>query len=327
MPTEIHPMLAISTDKPFDNPEWLFEIKWDGYRAIAFIVDGKARLCSRNQNDLTAQFSELRDLPQFIKAGTAVLDGEVVVLDEQGRSSFSLMQQRTGFRSHGRRVAGQSGLPLAYYVFDVIYLDSYDLRRVSLEERKRVLAQIVSTTELIRYSEHFLEKGNALFEAAKQQGLEGILAKRRGSCYEERRSREWLKIKVTQTIDCVIGGYTDPEGSRQYFGSLVLGLYNENQQLIHVGQVGTGFDHNTLKQVWTELKKLDTKQNPFSGAVDARHVHWVKPELVTEVKFTEWTHETTEGGLKLRAPVYMGLREDKEPKECTLKGQVAELAT
>jgi len=327
MPTEIHPMLATATDTAFDNPEWLFEIKWDGYRAIAFITKGKARLCSRNQNDLTAQFSELHDLPQFIKAETAVLDGEIVVLDEQGRSSFSLMQQRTGFRSHGRRVPGQSGLPLAYYVFDLIYLDGYDLRRVSLEERKQVLAQIVSANEVIRYSEHFLEHGNALFEAAKKQGLEGILAKRRDSCYEERRTREWLKIKVTQTIDCVIGGYTDPEGSRQYFGSLVLGLYNEKEQLVHVGQVGTGFNQNTLKQVWGDLKKVDTKQNPFDGPVDARHVHWVKPELVTEVKFTEWTHETSEGGLKLRAPVYMGLREDKEPKECTLTGQVVELAT
>jgi len=320
-------MLATATDHAFDNPEWLFEIKWDGYRAIAFIESGKVRLCSRNQNDLTAQFSELRELPKFIKSETAVLDGEIVVLDEQGRSSFSLMQQRTGFRSHGRRVAGQSGLPLAYYVFDLIYLDGYDLRRVSLEERKQVLAQIVSANELIRYSEHFLEHGNALFEAAKQQGLEGILAKRRGSCYEERRTREWLKIKVTQTVDCVIGGYTDPEGSRQYFGSLVLGLYNENKQLIHVGQVGTGFDQSTLKQVWSELKKLESKQNPFPGPVDARHVHWVKPELVTEVKFTEWTHETAEGGLKLRAPVYMGLREDKDAKECTLAGQVVELAT
>jgi bifunctional non-homologous end joining protein LigD len=327
MPTKIHPMLATATDKAFDNPEWLFEIKWDGYRAIAFIENGKARLCSRNQNDLTAQFSELRDLPKLVTAETAVLDGEIVVLDEQGRSSFSLMQQRTGFRSYGRRVAGQSGLPLAYYVFDLIYLNGYDLRRVSLEDRKQVLAQIVSASELIRYSEHFLEHGNALFEAAKQQGLEGILAKRRGSCYEERRTREWLKIKVTQTIDCVLGGYTDPEGSRQYFGSLVLGLYNEKEQLVHVGQVGTGFNQNTLKQVWGELKKLETKQNPFYGSVDARRVHWIKPELVTEVKFTEWTHETAEGGLKLRAPVYMGIRKDKEPKECTLTGQVAELAT
>jgi bifunctional non-homologous end joining protein LigD len=327
MPAAIHPMLATAAEKPLDSPDWLFEIKWDGYRAVSFIENGRVRLVSRNQNDLTAQFPELRELPQFIKAENAVLDGEIAALDEQGRSSFSLMQQRTGIRSHGRRVAGQSGLPIAYYVFDLIYVNGYDLRRVSLEDRKQVLAQIISTNELIRYSEHFLEHGVALFEAAKQQGLEGILAKRRGSCYEERRSREWLKIKITQTLDCVIGGYTDPEGSRQYFGALVLGLYNEKGGLIHVGQVGTGFNQNTLKQIWQVLKPLETKQNPFDGPVDARHVHWIKPELVTQVKFTEWTHETAEGGVKLRAPVFIGLREDKNPKECTVTGQLAELKT
>jgi bifunctional non-homologous end joining protein LigD len=325
MPSTIHPMLATAIDEPFDNPEWLFEIKWDGYRAVCFLKDGSIRLVSRNQNDLTAQFSELRELPKFVKAGSAVLDGEIVALDEHGRSSFSLMQQRTGIRSHGRRVAGQSGLPIAYYVFDLIYLDGYDLRRVSLEERKQALAQIVTNSELVRYSEHFLEHGIALFEAAKQQGLEGILAKRRGSYYEEKRGRDWLKIKITQTIDCVVGGYTDPEGSRRYFGSLVLGLYNENKQLVHVGQVGTGFDQMMLKQVWQQMAKLETKQSPFDGPVDARHVHWIKPELVTEVKFTEWTHETTEGGLKLRAPVFMRLRDDKNPKNCTMSSQLAEL--
>jgi bifunctional non-homologous end joining protein LigD len=327
MPSAIHPMLATAIDQAFDNPDWLFEIKWDGYRAVSFIQTSKLRLVSRNQNDLTAQFSELRELPRFVKAENAILDGEVVALDEQGRSSFSLMQQRTGIRSHGRRVPGQSGLPIAYYVFDLIYVDGYDLRRVSLGERKDVLAKIISTNEVLRYSEHFPEHGLALFEAAKQQGLEGILAKRQSSCYEERRTREWLKIKVTQTIDCVIGGYTDPEGSREYFGSLVLGLYNDKGQLIHVGQVGTGFDQMKLKQIWQELKKLETKQNPFYGPVDARHLHWVKPELVCEVKFTEWTHETAEGGLKLRAPVFIALRPDRDPKECTLKGQVGELRT
>jgi bifunctional non-homologous end joining protein LigD len=325
MPTAIHPMLATATDKPFDSPDWLFEIKWDGYRAVSFIESGKLRLVSRNQNDLTAQFSELREVPKFVKAENAVLDGEIVALDEQGRSSFSLMQQRTGFRSHGRRVAGQSDVAIAYYVFDLIYVDGYDLRRVSLEERKEALSKIILTNELMRYSEHFPEHGLALFEAAKQQGLEGILAKRRGSVYEERRSHDWLKIKVTQTIDCVIGGYTDPEGSREYFGSLVLGLYNDKGQLIHVGQVGTGFDQSKLKEIWQVLKKLETNRSPFHGPVEARHVHWVKPDLVAEVKFTEWTHETAEGGLKLRAPVFMKLREDKDPKECTLTGQVAEL--
>jgi bifunctional non-homologous end joining protein LigD len=320
MPTAVHPMLATSDEKPFDSPDWLFEIKWDGYRAIAFIEDGKARLVSRNQNDLTAQFSELRDLPKFLKAKTAILDGEIVALDESGRSSFSLIQQRTGIRKGGRRVAGRPDLPTLYYAFDLIYLDGFDLHRVTLEERKRMLARIISTGETLRYSDHF-DNGLDLFAAAKQQGLEGILAKTRSSLYEERRSREWLKIKITQTVDCVIGGYTDPEGAREYFGSLVLGLYDKKRRLIHVGQAGTGFDQKTLKEIWQVLNKLENKKSPFHGDVDAKNVHWIRPERVAEIKFSEWTHETAEGGQKLRAPVFMRLREDKDPLECTFAEQ------
>jgi bifunctional non-homologous end joining protein LigD len=207
-----------------------------------------------------------------------------------------------------------------YYVFDLLYVDGYDLRRVSLEQRKRALAQIIVPNELVRYSDHF-PQGLALFEVARQKGLEGILAKKRSSHYEERRSHDWLKIKVTQTVDCVVGGYTDPEGSRQYFGSIVLGLYDRQGQLIHVGQAGTGFNQAMLKKIWLVLKELETNRNPFHGAVDAANVHWVKPRRVAEIKFTEWTHEGVEGGRKLRAPVFLGLREDKDPKECTFEGQ------
>ncbi len=321
MPTSITPMLATSIEKPFNNPDWLFEIKWDGYRAVSFIADGKVRLISRNHNDLTGQFPELHDLPNFVKAKSAILDGELVALDEQGRSSFSLMQQRTGIRSGGRRVAARADVPIVYYLFDLIFLDGYDLRRLPLEERKSVLQQIVETNQLIRYSEHFAGKGIALFEAARQQGLEGILAKKRDSLYEERRSREWLKIKVARTIDCVIGGYTDPEGSRQFFGSIVLGLYNQEGQLIHVGQAGSGFDQAALKRIFQVLKELKTERNPFHGPVEAANVHWVKPHRVAEIKFTEWTHETAEGGMKLRAPVFLGLRDDKDPKQCTFADQ------
>ena len=321
MPSAIHPMLATPVEKPFDGPEWLFEIKWDGYRAVAFIEDGKSRLVSRNQNDLTRQYPELEELPLLIKASTAVLDGEVVALDEHGRSSFSLMQQRTGLRSGGRRTAPRADVPIVYYLFDLLYLDGYDLRRVPLEERKSVLTQLIVPNPLVRYSDHF-PQGMALFEAARKNGLEGILAKRRTSIYEERRSHDWLKIKVTHTVECVIGGYTEPEGSREYFGSIVLGLYDKRGRLIHIGQAGSGFDHKTLKQMWELLEPRKTKHSSFHGAVDAlRQVHWVKPELVAEIKFSEWTHETAEGGPKLRAPVFLSLRDDKDPKECTLEGQ------
>lgn len=320
MPTAIHPMLATPVDKPFDDPAWLFEVKWDGYRAVAFIKDGKVRLVSRNQNDLTARYPELHNLPQLVQAKTAILDGEIVALDETGRSSFSLMQQRTGIRSGGRRGPAQPGIPVLYYAFDLLYLDGYDLRRVPLEQRKEFLERIVQVSGPVRYSEHF-DQGTALYDLANKNGLEGILAKRRASYYEEKRSSDWLKIKITQTVDCVIGGYTDPEGTRQYFGSLVLGLYDKKKQLVHVGQAGTGFDQKLLKQIFELLKKWETPRSPFHGRVDARNVHWVKPELVAEIKFTEWTHETAEGGPKLRAPVFMGLRDDKNPRECTFAEQ------
>ncbi len=321
MPTKIRPMLATSVDEPFDNPAWLFEIKWDGYRAVAFIQDGSVRLVSRNQNDLTPQFPELRDLPKFVKAGGAVLDGEIVALDEQGRPSFSLMQQRTGFQPGKRRLPGREGVPVVYYAFDLIYLDGYDLRRVSLEKRKDLLQSVLDSGVAVRFSDHHPEKGRDLFEVARQSGLEGILAKKRDSVYQEERTRDWLKIKITQRQECVVGGYTDPEGSREYFGSLVLGLYDERGHLIHVGQAGTGFDQRALKEIYERLKPRET--NPFYGEIGGlKKVHFVRPELVAEIKFSEWTHETEEGGMKLRAPVFLGLRFDKDPKECKLEEAV-----
>ena len=326
MPSAIHPMLAESIDEPFDGKDWLFEIKWDGYRAVTFIEHGKARLVSRNQNDLTPRYPELKDLPKFVKAKQAILDGEVVALDAEGRSSFSLMQQRTGFRSAAKRATPNHDVSVLYYAFDLIYLDGYDWRRVALEERKRKLASILTIGDSLRYSDHYAEQGKALFDIAKQKGLEGILAKRRASCYEERRSREWLKIKIRHEIECVVGGYTEPEGSRTYFGSLVLGLYDDQQRLIHVGQVGSGFDHKLLASIWKELKKRQTKKNPFYGEVEAlRKTYWVDPELVAQVEFAEWTHGANDGtGPKLRAPVFLGLRDDKAPKECLLKEALAE---
>src|SRR6266478_1024592 len=285
MPTAIHPMLATSIDAPFDSPDWLFEIKWDGYRAIAFLEKNLIRLVSRNQNDLTAQYPDLHDLPNFLNAKTAILDGEIVALDEHGRSSFSLMQQRTGFRERGRRAAAKPEVRVLYYAFDLLYFDGYDLRRVPLEHRKQALASLLnSSNDTIRLSDHFVANGKALFNVARQKGLEGILAKQRASLYEERRTREWLKIKITRRLEAVIGGYTEPEGSREHFGSVVLGLYDKQGKL-------------------EALKK----------------VHWVRPKLVAEIEFSEWTHLTEEGGSKLRAPVFLGLRDDKDPKECVLE--------
>jgi bifunctional non-homologous end joining protein LigD len=328
MPTTIHPMLATSIDEPFDGPDWLFEIKWDGYRAIAFLEAGKLRLVSRNQNELTPRYPELKDLPKFVHAKTAILDGEVVALDEEGRASFSLMQQRTGFRPGGRRAATNADVPVLYYAFDLLYLDGYDWRRVPLEDRKKKLASILVTGDSLRYSDHYEQQGKALFEIARQKGLEGILAKRRDSIYQERRSGEWLKIKIRHRLEAVIGGYTEPEGSRAHFGSIVLGLYDKQGRLIHVGQAGSGFNQESLSEISKLLKKRETKQKPFYGDVEAlRKVTWVKPDLVAEIEYAEWTDGASGGsGPKLRAPVFLGLRDDKDPKECVLD-ETAQLRT
>ncbi|MFZ3211486.1 MAG: non-homologous end-joining DNA ligase [Terriglobales bacterium] len=319
MPSVIHPMLATLVDEPFDDDEWLFEIKWDGYRAVAFIQNGKVRLVSRNQNDLTSEYPELKDLADNVRARTAILDGEIVALDEQGRASFSLMQQRTGFREPGRRGARNASIPILYYAFDLLYRDGYSLFKVDLEKRKELLAGIVAAGDgdILRYSDHQLGQGTALFHAAAEKELEGIVAKRRRSWYIQKRSREWLKMKITKSQECVIGGYTDPKGSRQHFGSVILGLYDDQGQLIHVGQAGSGFTEASHADMWRQLQKLKTSRNPFHGQVQTgRGMHWVKPELVAQIKFTEWTHETEGGGLKMRAPVYEGLRFDKKPREC-----------
>jgi bifunctional non-homologous end joining protein LigD len=312
-------MLATLVDGPFNSPEWLYEVKWDGFRALAFVEDARVRLLSRNQNDLTGAYPELSVIPRCVHARSAILDGEIVALDEQGRSSFSLMQQRTGTGSGGRRLrVSRSDIPILYYVFDLLYLDGYSLFRVALKTRKHLLREVLAENQWVRYSEHF-DDGIQLYRAARERQLEGIIAKRSSSCYLTKRSRDWLKIKLTHEQECVIGGYTDPRGSREHFGSLVLGLY-EGGRLIHVGQAGSGFNAGTQQQVWKLLAARKTAKNPFANGVEAtRTVHFVRPELVARIKFTEWTHEGQSGAIKMRAPVFLGLRNDKEPWECTFE--------
>jgi bifunctional non-homologous end joining protein LigD len=311
-------MLATLVDEPFNNENWLFEIKWDGYRAIAFIDADGVRLVSRNQNDLTKAYPELQEIPQHIRARTAVLDGEIVALDEQGRPSFGLMQQRTGVGEGGRRIRRtRDDIPVMYYVFDLLYVDGYSLVRVDLEKRKDLLASILAPGDGLRFSDHYVGRGIELFQAAAERGLEGIVAKQRRSCYVPKRSQEWLKIKITRRQECVIGGYTDPRGARENFGSLVLGLYDDHARLIHVGHAGSGFTGKSHAEMWQRLEKLKIAKSPFFGKVEStRPVHYVRPELVAEIKFTEWTHEGESGTVKMRAPVFQGLRFDKKPQEC-----------
>jgi bifunctional non-homologous end joining protein LigD len=318
MPRLIQPMLATLVDEPFNDPDWLFEVKLDGYRAVAFVENGRARYVSRNQNEFTGDFPELAGLPKFLRGKDVIVDGEICVLDDEGRPSFSLMQQRTGYEP-GRvtRRGMNGGRPVVFYIFDLLYLDGYSLMRVDLEQRKEFLRSILKPNEIFRYSEHFIEQGLPIYEVAKQKSLEGIIAKRRKGCYLQKRTREWLKIKITQMQECVIGGYTEPRGGREHFGSLVLGLYDDQGKLIPVGQAGTGFNRKSEAEMIARLKKLETEKNPFASKPDSsRGIQYVKPQLVAQIKFTEWTHEGQKGGLKMRAPVFMGLRADKKPQEC-----------
>ncbi len=323
MPSTIRPMLATLVDDAFDDEDWLYEIKWDGYRSVVFFgEDGKRslRMVSRNQNDQTAEFPELHAVADGLNCKSCIVDGEIVALDEEGRASFSMMQQRSGLSLDGKRRSPDHSVFIMYYAFDLLYLNGYSLLNVDLEERKKLLTSVIRPGEVLKISDHFVGKGHALLDAARQQKLEGIVAKRRKSCYVQKRSSEWLKIKITQRQECVIGGYTDPRGSREHFGSLVLGLYDKKGNLVPVGQAGSGFTHASHAEMWKKLQKLETKQNPFVGKVDsARKVHFVKPELVAEIKFTEWTHETDVGGIKMRAPVYEALRDDKNPRECVFE--------
>ena len=300
----------------------LASLGWKPKRTLTFVLffgeDGKRslRMVSRNQNDQTNDFPELHVIVDRLNCRSCIVDGEIVAIDQSGRASFSLMQQRSGLSLEGKRSPDHSVFIL-YYAFDLLYLDGYSLLKVDLEERKRLLAQAIQTGELLKISEHFFGKGKVLLQAAREQGLEGIVAKRRKSCYIQKRSREWLKIKITQRQECVIGGYTDPRGSRENFGSLVLGLYDKKGHLIPVGQAGSGFTHASHANMWEKLHKLDIPKSPFFGKVDSpRKVHFVRPELVAEIKFTEWTHESGDGGVKMRAPVFQGLRNDKDPRDC-----------
>jgi len=324
MPRVIHPMLATLVDDPFDDAQWLFEIKWDGYRAVTFVRDGHATMLSRNQNDLTGEFQEVARAADKIPVENAILDGEVVALDEEGRSSFSLMQQRTGMTHPGKSRGGAKDLtvPIVYYVFDLLYLDGYNIMRVPLEQRKELLSHIVPRgAGLLRYSDHHPAEGTRLFDVAREKGLEGIIAKLGSGLYLQKRTREWLKIKVSHRQECVICGYSEPRGSREYFGSLILGLYNQEGRLVHIGNVGTGFTRSSQASLWKELKKLEADKNPFGKKIDTggRAPHWLEPELVAEIKFAEWTHPDEFGEIKMRSPVFVGLRTDKKATDCVFE--------
>jgi bifunctional non-homologous end joining protein LigD len=297
------PMLATLADAVPAGEEWLHEVKWDGYRAIVTIAGGAVELTSRNGNSLTERFSSVaKAVEQAVKTPDCVLDGEVCALDEQGRASFSAMQQGTG--------------PLVLYVFDVLEVEGEPLIDLPLvERRERLVALLDKRNRTVRLSDGF-DDGQALFEAAREQGLEGVVSKKRQSRYQPgKRSRDWLKVKTQGRQEFIIAGWTKGQGRRaDGFGSLVLAV-KEGGELRWVGNVGTGFDDREIDRLLQKLRPLRRDTSPFPEPpkmprVRKGDVQWVEPKLVAEVRFAEWTHDG-----RLRAPVYLGLREDKEAEE------------
>ena len=312
MPRAVPLTLASLSDNPFSNPDWLFEVKWDGVRGLAYLSDGEVSVRSRTGREIAPEYPEVGDLANQLDAGEAVVDGEIVALDESGRSNFQKLQSRSGVRNPSRTLL--QTIPAIYYAFDLLYCDGYDLRKTPLEQRKNLLRTILRPNAHIRYSEHEVEKGKELYEAARQQGLEGIIGKKRDSVYAGQRTLSWLKLKIVDELDAVVCGWTAPRRSREFFGALVLGLYN-GPDLEFIGSLGTGFDHAAQKKIYDQLKKLRQPKSPLSEVPKLKEaIEWVEPRLVARVKYGNWTD-----GNRLRAPVFLSLRDDLSPEECTVK--------
>jgi bifunctional non-homologous end joining protein LigD len=304
--------LASLSDKPFSNPDWLFEVKWDGVRGLAYVSNGEVSVRSRTGREIAPEYPEVRDLADQLDASEAIVDGEIVALDDSGRSNFQKLQNRSGVRNPSRTLL--ETIPATYYAFDLLYCDGYDLRKTPLEQRKDLLRTILRPNAHIRYSEHEVEKGTELYEAARHQGLEGIIGKKRDSVYAGQRTSLWLKFKIVDELDAVVCGWTAPRRSREFFGALVLGLYNGGH-LEFIGSVGTGFDHDAQKRIYDQMKKLRQPESPLSEIPKLKEaIEWVEPRLVVRVKYGNWTDR-----YRLRAPVFLSLRDDLSPEECTVE--------
>ena len=320
MPSRLEPMLATLAEHPFSDPKWLFEIKWDGVRALAWMDDGALTLRSRNAIDMTKRYPELAGLPAELAARKVILDGEIVALDERGHSNFELLQERMHVRVPSENLISQ--IPVIFYAFDLLYCDGYDLREAPLLERKQLLQKLIWTSARLRYSDHQLEHGKELFKLAEQNGLEGMLAKQIDSRYVSERSTSWLKLKITKTVDAVIGGWSEARTPALPFGSLLLGLY-EGKKLRFIGHVGSGFDAKKLKEISGKLKELTESVCPFETVpVTNEKPTWVSPELVARVKFSGWTEEHS-----LRHPVFLALRADARPADCQWENEVVTAAS
>jgi len=317
MPTRFEAALATLAENPSSDPSWLFEIKWDGIRALACVKDGKLKLLSRANRDITPEYPDLSVIANSVNAKEACLDGEIVALDSGGRSDFQRLQNRMGVKNPSAR--SMEEIPVVYYAFDIIYCDGHDLRSVPLIERKEFLKQVLRTGTVVRYSDHQIGKGAELFDLAEKRELEGIVGKQVSSTYPAGRTAAWLKFKTDKEVDAVVAGWTEPRGTREYFGALLLGLY-QGDKLKFIGGVGTGFSVGLQKRLWAQLQSLTSDVCPFEvRPVTREKATWTEPKLVARVKFGGWTE-----GTHLRQPRFLGLQEDRIPKECTLDKELKE---
>jgi len=293
-------MLARIADKPFDDKNWLFELKFDGYRAIAEINRGSVRLYSRNGLSFRALYPPVfEELKKF--EIRAIIDGEIVALDDEDMPRFQLLQQ----------FGENPSIRLLYYVFDLLEVNGKNIRSLPLIERKQTLRRLIRDTDVIRYSDHVEQKGKKFFELVVQKDFEGIIAKRLDSeYYDGRRTGDWLKIKHHHEQEAIIIGFTEPWGGRKNFGALVLGVY-VNKKLTYIGHTGTGFNERTLKELYEKMKLLEIDHSPIREWVPVNEpVTWIKPVLVASIQYSEWTQDGY-----MRHPVFLGLRKDKTARE------------
>lgn len=317
LPGDPRPQLASLVGTAPTGRDWIHEIKFDGYRILARVEQGKVQLISRNGLDWTERFPEIARQLGALPVEDALFDGEVVAVGADGISNFQLLQEALSTRRTS---------PLLYQLFDLRHLNGFDLNSVQLLDRKRLLQQLLEAAGMansarVRYTEHIDADGTAFFDQACRLGLEGIISKRIDAKYRETRSKDWLKIKCTKQQELLIGGYTDPGGSRTGFGALLLGAWR-GKRLVYAGKVGTGFSERQLNTLLVQLKKRIVKESPFDPPPAGTGLHWVRPELIAEVEFTEWTNDGA-----LRHPVFLGLREDRDPKEILMPENVSSSST
>src|SRR5580698_1029113 len=307
-PSWLDPELATLTDDRFSDPAWIYERKFDGERCLAFRDGARLRLMTRNQKQVTGTYPEIAEALEAQGATDFIVDGEVVAFDG-AQTSFSRLQRRLGVREPGPALVAE--VPVYVYLFDVLWADGQDVRPRTLLERKTVLHDLLSFGGPLRYAEHRDTDGVAYYREACQLGWEGLIAKRADAPYRAGRQRDWLKFKCLNGQEFVIGGYTDPQRSRQGLGALLVGYYDADGRLAYAGKVGTGFTQATLLSLHESLSALERGTSPFAiGKPPHAGVHWVDPRMVAQIEFAEWTSDAL-----LRQPRFEGLRYDKDPAE------------